>query len=315
MKDEPIISPVDRALLKSELNQDTFVCKTNKGGNEIYVINCNTAPNVLKEVGRLRELSFRSAGGGTGKSIDLDDFDTSDRPYQQLVVYSPEEDEIVGGYRFIRCGDAIDETTGEIQLSTAHYFKFSDAFVQSYLPHTIELGRSWVQPKYQPAVNPRKGLFALANIWDGLSSIVDDNPDIKYFFGKVTMYPDYNKTARDLLLFFVDFYFPDNEKLLRPHTPLVTYPDVKNYTEIFEALDFKEGIKVLQKMIRELGESIPPLLNLYMSISPSMKNFGTAVNDDFGSVEETGILITIDEIYPETRERHSTQRNDQKSDS
>lgn len=306
---DDIIPPVDRNLLRSELTEELFVCNTNKGGNQIYIVNYHNAPNTLREIGRLREVAFRSAGGGTGKDFDLDDYDVRPVPYEQLIVFSPEDDEIVGGYRFIDCSKVLNEGTDKIPLSTAHYFDFSEKFIKEYLPHTIELGRSWVQPQFQPSQNPRKGLFALANIWDGLSAIVDLHPQVKYFFGKVTMYPDYNQEARDILLYFVRRFFPDNDELLTPYYPLEIKPDSEALDKMFDGIEFKEAYKVLQKMIREKGENIPPLLGIYMNISDTMKSFGTAVNPDFGGVEETGILVTIEDIYEETRQRHSTGKD------
>ena len=167
---ERIIDPIDKAILKRELNSDRFLRTTRKGGNEIYCVNIHNSPNVLKEIGRLREVTFRASGGGTGQALDLDDFDTSENCYDQLIVWSPEDEEIIGGYRFILCKKAIRDINN-IELSTAHYFSFSEKFITDYLPNTIELGRSWVQPNFQPTVNPRKGLFALDNIWDGLGDV------------------------------------------------------------------------------------------------------------------------------------------------
>jgi hypothetical protein len=300
---EPIIKPIDRELLKSELTTERFVRITRKGENEIYIVNQHNAPNIVKEIGRLREVTFRVSGGGTGLSVDLDEFDTSENCYEQLIVWSPEDDEIVGGYRFIRCDKAIKDLTN-IELSTVHYFDFSERFINNYLPYTIELGRSWVQPLFQPAVNPRKGLFALDNIWDGLGAIIIANPDVRYFFGKVTMYPAYEREARDFLLHFLYHYFPDTEQLIKPIHPLVL-----SQSKPFEELkqqnsEFKEAFKQLNSYVREKGENIPPLVNIYMNLSPTMKTFGTAVNPDFGNVEETGILVTIDDIYPDKKERH-----------
>lgn len=300
---EPIIDPIDRELIKTELTAERFVRVTRKGDNEIYIVNQHNSPNIVREIGRLREVTFRSSGGGTGMSIDLDEFDTNENCYEQLIVWSPEDEEIVGGYRFIRCDQAITDT-GIIELSTVHYFRFSDRFVESYLPYTIELGRSWVQPLFQPAVNPRKGLFALDNIWDGLGAIVISNPDIRYFFGKVTMYPSYAREARDFLLHFLNYYFPDTERLIVPIHPLVL-PESSPFEELKKQnLDYKEAFKQLNSYVREKGENIPPLVNIYMNLSPTMKTFGTAVNPDFGNVEETGILVTIADIYPDKKERH-----------
>jgi hypothetical protein len=299
-----ILAPVNKALIKTELTKERFVRLTRKGENEIYIIDQHNAPNVLKEIGRLREVTFRASGGGTGLQVDLDEYDTNEHCYKQLIVWSPEDEEIVGGYRFIRCADAMDPDSGEIHLSTTHYFDFSPRFVKDYLPYTIELGRSWVQPNFQPSVNPRKGLFALDNIWDGLGALIVGNPDIKYFFGKVTMYPTYNTTSRDFLLHFMHHYFPDNENLMRPYNPLVQNYD-KAYVEgQLKDLDFKDGFKVLNSAVKEHGEFIPPLVNIYMNLSPTMKTFGTAVNPEFGNVEETAILVTIADIYPDKKERH-----------
>lgn len=298
-----IIDPINRDTLKKELNKERFLRSTRKGGNEIYCVNIHNAPNVLNEIGRLREVTFRASGGGTGLELDLDTYDTSENCYEQLIVWSPEDKEIIGGYRYIMCSKAI-QNSGSIALSTANYFKFTDQFINQYLPKTIELGRSWVQPNFQPTVNPRKGLFALDNIWDGLGAIIRTNPNIEFFFGKVTMYPTYNREARDFLLNFMHYYFPDKENLMQPYHPLVQAFNKPLFDEQLKGLEFKEGHKVLNNFVKERGELIPPLVNIYMNLSPSMKTFGTAVNADFGNVEETGILVPLDAIYPEKKDRH-----------
>lgn len=300
---ENIIEPIDKIVLKRELSPDKFLRKTRKGDNEIYVVDNFNAPNVVLEIGRLREVTFRASGGGTGKSIDLDEYDTNERCYKQLVLWSPEDEEIIGGYRYIKCKDAMDHL-GHIYLSTTHYFDFSKRFVSDFLPYTIELGRSWVQPNYQPSVNPRKGLFALDNIWDGLGALIKFNPEIKYFFGKVTMYPNYNTDCRDFLLHFMHHYFPDRDNLMKPFHPLIQNYDKSYVDSQLEGLDFKDGFKVLNGHVRDKGEFIPPLVNIYMNLSPTMRTFGTAVNPDFGNVEETGILVTIADIFPDKKDRH-----------
>jgi hypothetical protein len=302
---KPLIPPIEKKLLLKELTKDRFVRNTNYGSNEIYIITNNNAPNVLREIGRLREVTFRVAGGGTGLECDLDDFDTHKICYQQLIVWSPTDKEIVGGYRFILICDAEKGSNGIPQLSTSHYFKFSDKFVNEYSPFTIELGRSFVQPMYQPGSTNRKGLFSLDNLWDGLGAIYIDNPNQKYFFGKMTMYKDYNQKARDMLLYFLELYFPDPEKLVVPIKPLGYQTDISEFKTLLKKdLPYKEAHAILNQNIRKLGENIPPLFNSYMNISPSMKTFGVANNLDFGGVEETGILVTIADIYPSKTERH-----------
>ena len=297
-----IIPPVDRALLRAELTPERFVRKTNKIKNLIYIVNHHNAPNVMREIGRLRELTFALAGGGTGQPFDIDHHDTDEICYQQLVVYSPEDDEIMGGYRFIDCAQIANK--GPQYLSTSHYFHFSDTFVKDYMPYAIELGRSWINPLFQPSINPRKGLFALDNLWDGLGAIVLQHPHMKYFFGKVTMYTSYNEQAKRAVLGFMKTYFPDTEKLVTPIHPIYTSVESHEIVELTKGLDFKEGFKVLQKYCRERDENVPPLISNYMQLSPTMKSFGTAKNPDFGGVEETGILITLQDIYPEKSERH-----------
>jgi len=297
-----IIPPIDRELIEKELNDDRFLRPTNKGGNLIYCVNHHNSPHVMREIGRLRELTFTLAGGGTGKPVDIDEQDTNEICYEQLIVYSPEDRAITGGYRYIDCRKAVSGTHDE--LSTAHYFHFSDQFVKEYLPYAIELGRSWVNPDFQPAKNPRKGLFALDNLWDGLGAIVLQHPHMKYFFGKVTMYSSYDLAAKQAVLGFMKSYFPDHEALVTPRYPLYESAGSHEIVELIKNLPFKEGLKILQKYCREHGENVPPLISNYMQLSPTMKSFGTSKNQDFGGVEETGILVTVADIEPEKKDRH-----------
>jgi len=298
-----IIDKVSREALLDELNKERYVRKTNNGNNEIYIITHFNSPNVMREIGRLREVTFRHAGGGTGKDIDLDEFDLSDHPYQQLLVWNPTDKEIVGAYRFILCKDA-EFRDGKVHLATTELFDFSPKFYKDYLPYTIELGRSFIQPMYQPSEQFRKGLFSLDNLWDGLGAIVIDNPSQKHFFGKVTMYTDFNVQARDYILSFMNFYFPDKENLVKPIHGITIKTDVSAFINELKGLNYKEGHAVLNKNVRALGENIPPLVNAYMNLSLTLKNFGTAINPTFGGVEETGILVSIADIYESKKERH-----------
>lgn len=300
-----IIPPVSIKLIEQELNEQTFVRYANKGNNEIYIVDYHNAPNVVREIGRLRELTFSMAGGGTGKELDLDDFDTSENCYSQLIVYDREDKVIAGGYRFIDCATVLNGESDQVALSTRNYFNFSKKFITEYLPYTIELGRSWIHPDYQAGMS-RKGVFALDNLWDGLGALVLNHPNMKYFFGKVTMYDKYNTNARNTLLYFLKHYFPDNEKLVSPIHPLTVNDELVEFKANIEGKGFDEGVKVLNQYLKNYGENIPPLINSYMRLSPTMKSFGTAVNPDFGGVEETGILVTVADVYPEKKERHLT---------
>lgn len=301
---EDIIAPIDREALKAELTPERRLRTTNKSHNEIYVINWKNAPNVLKEIGRLREIAFRAAGGGTSKSLDLDEYDLMENPYQQLVVWDPEAEEILGGYRYI-LGDEVEfDSEGKPILATAHMFDFSPKFLKEYLPTTIELGRSFVTLEYQSSRAGAKGLFALDNLWDGLGALTVVKPNVKYFFGKMTMYPSYHRLGRDMILYFLKKHFSDKDGLITPTHPLKIEADENLLKQLFPYDTFKEDYKVLNTEVRKLGYNIPPLVNAYMSLSPTMRMFGTAINYGFGDVEETGILIAVDEILEEKRVRH-----------
>ena len=297
------IPKIERELIKNELSKDKFVRNTNKGNNEIYIINHHDSPNVMLEVGRLREVTFASSGGGTGNEVDIDVLDTGELNYDQLIVWSPEDEEILGGYRFFNCFKLKGDLS-KIDISTKHYFNLSKEFIDDYLPTTIELGRSWVQPDYQPSATNRKGLFTLDNLWDGLGALIVLNPKVQYFFGKVTMYTHYNKNARDILLSFMDYYFPDKDKLVTPIFALGITTNTDDFLSELEGLNYKEGHKFLGVKLKELEERIPPLINSYMNLSDTMKTFGTASNSDFGDVEETGILVTIADMHASKTERH-----------
>jgi hypothetical protein len=300
---KPIIAPVDRALITSELTPERFIRPTHFLDNEIYIINGNDCPYTMKEIGRLRELSFRGGGGGTGKESDEDNFDYGRYAYQQLIVWNPEDKEIVGGYRFAICRNNRDEQ-GTYHLSTSEIVEYSEKLKSDFFPDTIELGRSFVQPLYQPRAENRRTLFSLDNLWDGLGALTVLYPDIQYFFGKITMYSTYNSEARDHLLRFMHHYFPDPDKLVIIPHPLVMQHECHDFMEQIEHLPYQKGYVLMNKIVRSLGENIPPLFNSYMNLSPTMRTFGTAINVHFGGVEETGIMVTVADIYPAKKDRH-----------
>ncbi len=302
--EQPIIAPIAKELLKSELTPDKQLRMTNKSNNEIYVITWHNAPNVMKEIGRLREIAFREAGGGTGKEMDIDDFDTCQNCYKQLIVWNPDEEEIIGGYRYQLGTDWDLDDNGQPVLATSHMFHFSQKFLDEYMPYTIELGRSFVSLPYQSSRMGAKSLFALDNLWDGLGALTVIKPNVRYFFGKMTMYPSYIRKGRDMILYFLKKHFDDKENLIIPLHPLQIEADEKELEALFSEDDFNADYRILNREIRKLGYNIPPLVNAYMSLSPTMKLFGTAINYGFGDVEETGILIAVDEILEQKRVRH-----------
>ncbi|MBQ5752007.1 MAG: GNAT family N-acetyltransferase [Bacteroidaceae bacterium] len=302
---EEIIAPVPKELIRAELTEEKRLRYTNRSNNEIYIVTAAEAPNVMREVGRLREIAFRAAGGGTGKSMDIDEFDTMEVPYKQLVVLNPDNDDIIGGYRYIYGQDVRYNEQGEPIIATAHgMFQFSEKFLKEVLPYTLELGRAFVALEYQSTRMGSKSLFALDNLWDGLGALTVVIPGVKYFYGKVTMYPSYLTQARDMILYFLKKHFPDKEGLVTPVTPLQLETPEEELHKIFDKENFKEDYRILKQEVHKLGLSIPPMVNAYMGLSPTMKIFGTAVNYDFGNVEETGLLIAVDELQDSTRVRY-----------
>ena len=299
-----IIDPVDKNLIKSELTEDKLMRPTNKANNELYIFTHHDSPNLMLEVGRLREIAFRHYGGGSGKKADIDKYDTMETPYRQMIVWDPESEEILGGYRFLSGTDVEFDKKGKPILATAHLLNFSEKFINEFLPYTVELGRSFVSLEYQSTIRSRKGIFALDNLWDGLGALSVIDPTVKYFFGKVTMYGTYNKEARNMILYFMQKHFPDKDKLVTPIVPLETNTDIAKMQNIFSGKTFKEDYKILNREVRALKLNIPPLINAYMSLSPTMRVFGTAINHEFGDVEETGILIEEAEILEDKRIRH-----------
>ncbi|MBN1985420.1 MAG: GNAT family N-acetyltransferase [Prolixibacteraceae bacterium] len=302
MKD--IVKPLEKEAICAELTPEKLMRKTNKGGNEIYIVSHHDSPSIMHEIGRLREITFRDAGGGTGKETDIDAYDTSEVPYKQLIVWDPDAKEILGGYRYILGSEAARDENGEVMMATSRLFHLSKEFIESYLPYTLELGRSFVQPAYQSSKAGAKALFALDNLWDGLGALTVDHPEIKYFFGKVTMYSHFHNEARNLIQYFFKKYFRDKENLVYPKKPVEFDYNPEEMKKVFTGNNYKEDYKILVQTVRQYGENVPPLINAYMNLSPSMKTFGTAVNEKFGEVLETGIIVTIDDIYEVKRDRH-----------
>lgn len=301
---EEIINPVAKELLKAELTEDKFLRTTNVGGNSIYLITAHDSPNLMLEIGRLRELTFRQAGGGTGLEVDIDEYDTAQVPFKQLLVWNNEAEEIISSYRYILCKDVPLDENGYPHTPTSKLFKLSEKFIQNEWLDSIELGRSFVQPKYQGTTNPRLGLFSLDNLWDGLGAISVDYQEAKYFFGKMTMYDSYNRLARNWILAFLNKYFKGDDSLVTPFHPVTTDKGMQVFKSFFEHNTFKEDFRSLNENIRNLKESIPPLIKSYMSLSSTMQCFGASANPEFGPVEEIAILITIADIYEEKKKRH-----------
>lgn len=303
---QPIIDPVPVELLKAELTPSKKLENTNKGHNELYVVTWHDSPNVVTEIGRLRELTFRKAGGSTGNALDLDEYDKMANPYKQLIVWDPDNEAIIAGYRFFFGADAVCDEKGQPVMASAHQFHFSQKFINEYLPHILELGRNFVVPEYQSSKNGTKSIFAFDNLWDGLVAIIMNNPNLLYFFGKITIYPTYDKITKDLIYHFFWKHFGDKEELVRPWNEYAILPesDPNLMNMIINDDDIIEDYKLLKAAGRMRGVNIPPNVTAYISITPQMLMFGTAVNRLMQDIEDTCVLIPFDAIYNEKKNRH-----------
>ncbi|MDD4969269.1 MAG: GNAT family N-acetyltransferase [Paludibacter sp.] len=302
---KPIISPVDREILKRELSEDKFLRPTNKAHNEIYVITAHNAPNVMREIGRLREISFRSGGGGTGEELDTDEYDYMEKPYNQLIVWDPLAEEIIGGYRYLPGIDVDFDEDGQPKFVMAHLFTFTEKFIQDFIPYTIELGRAFVQPDYQTSKMGTKSLFALDNLWDGLGALMLTVKNARYFIGKVTIYEHYPLIARELIYEYMHRYFPDPDGMISPKNPIHVSDKTNQLAkELFVHNDSAADYKALQKAIRVEGETIPSMFSAYIGLTHTMRFFGSIYDPDFGSVYETGIMITMSDLLEVKRKRY-----------
>ena len=301
-----IIDPVPVELLKAELTKSKKLEDTNKGHNELYIVTWHDSPNVVTEIGRLREITFREAGGSTGNEIDLDEYDKMEKPYKQLIVWDPDNEAIIGGYRFLFGSDAVLDDKGQPMLASSHQFRFSQKFIEEYLPYSIELGRNFVAPEYQSSKLGSKSIFAMDNLWDGLIAVIMKNPGLLYYFGKVTIYPSYDHISRDLIYHYLWRHFGDKEELVRPWDDQAVLPDSDPALMdlILHKDDQVEDYKLLRSAVRMRGVNIPPNVSAYVSATSQMLMFGTAVNRLMHNIEDTGILIPFDAIYHEKKKRH-----------
>ena len=301
-----IIDPVPVELLKAELTKSKKLEDTNRGHNELYIVTWQDSPNVVTEIGRLRELTFREAGGSTGNALDLDEYDKMEKPYKQLIVWDPDNEAIVGGYRFFYGSDAVFDENGQPIMASSHQFHFSQKFIEEYLPHVLELGRNFVVPAYQSSRNGAKSIYAMDNLWDGLVAIIMKNPNLLYYFGKITLYPSYDHITKDLIYHFLWKHFGDKDELVRPwdDQTIMPHSDPELMDLVLNKEDLVEDYKLLKMAARMRGVNVPPNVTAYISITSQMHMFGTAVNHLMHDIEDSCVLIPFDAIYHEKKRRH-----------
>ena len=302
----PLIEPVSRKLLREELTTDRLVRPTRIGSNEVYIFTALNAPNLMQEVGRLRELTFRVAGAGFGTAVDIDHFDTDEYPCRQLIVWDPVAYEIIGGYRFNIFHKFKGKPLRDIPLANKSLYSISKTFTFEYIPYLVELARAFIQPKYQPKFAGRKAAFSLDNIWDGLGALVVKYPFIRYFFGRLTFFSNYDPTVRDLAFYFFAKHLQGNPALLSAKKPF-EFPTLLNDLEkVIGGSSIKDDFTKLNQAAKNHGTTIPPLVKSYFNVSGTLRVFEPVFDSYFASSYAAAILVTIADVYPAFVKRYIT---------
>lgn len=289
----PIALAEDRILLKKQVEHSECLGQT-PDGKSIYLYqrkNENNSP-ILRELGRLREIAFRAVGEGTGKRRDLDIYDDY---YYQLILWDPQELEIVGAYRFLPTGDAIKEQG--IKSIYSHTLFDYEQNMMPYLNEGIELGRSFIQPKYWG----RRGLDYL---WLGIGAFLAHYPHYRYLFGPVSMSGTLPLAARDLMIAFYRLYFPAHELLASSRNPYpASLPDVLAQ---FKGNDYQADFTCLKSLLNHLGCAIPTLYKQYTELCEpggvKFLDFGT--DPDFNNSVDGLVLVDLTKLKPARYERY-----------
>jgi len=301
---EEIIKPISKEILINELKIALFLRPTRVGNNEVYIFSSEQCPNLMQEVGRLRELTFREAGAGFGKEVDIDDYDIGEHRCKQLIVWDPIKKEIVGGYRFNIFYDLKNKNLNDIPLSNKFLYNVSNKFVSDYIPYLVELSRAFIQPMFQPKYAGRRAAFSLDNIWDGLGALVIKYPFLKYYFGRLTFFSNYNATVRDSIFYFFQKHLKGDTSLLQAKRPLSLDTPISYIKKKINISDIKEDYKSLQLIAKEHNAVIPPLMKSYYNASSSLKVFDPVFDSYFGSSYAVAIIVTIKDIYPSYVKRY-----------
>jgi putative hemolysin len=288
-----IAHPVSRIDLLNELKKSNLIGQTNDG-KKIYLYDYTEDSIVLKELGRLRELSFRKVGEGVNKKRDTDKYDIY---YQHIILWDENDLEIVGSYR-IGNSDFIFKNIGVKGFYSNTLFKYNEEFMP-YLKDSIELGRSFVQPKYW-------GTRALDYLWFGIGAYLRTNPNIKYMFGPVSISASFPRVAKDMMIFYYSHYFGEEENLVEPKVPYSYSSNILEIKELFDLNDKKKDFKFLKSSLANIGVSIPTLYKQYSDIAEDkgVKFLGFNVDNDFADCIDGFILVEVEKIKDSARQRY-----------
>jgi len=288
-----IAHPQKKVDLLYELKNSELIGQTTDG-KKIYLYDYTDDSVVLKELGRLRELSFRKVGEGINKKRDTDKFDIY---YQHIILWDDNDLEIVGSYR-IGNSNFIYKNIGVKGFYSNTLFKYNEDLTP-YLKNSIELGRSFVQPKYW-------GTRALDYLWYGIGAYLKKNPNIKYMFGPVSMSASLPKVAKDMMVFYYSHYFKEEKALVTPRLPYQYSNNISELDNIFSLDDRKKDFKLLKSTLSNMNSSVPTLYKQYSDIAEEggVKFLGFNIDPDFGDCVDGFILVNVKEIKDGPRKRY-----------
>lgn len=289
-----IALPEDRKQLKQAIEQCEFLGHTSDD-KHIYLFQQHGSSPIMRELGRLREVAFRAVGEGSGQRRDIDRFDAY---YQHLILWDNDQLDIVGSYRFAASADVIAQQSQQALYCDA-LFNFTPA-MQPYLSAGLELGRSFIQPKYW-------GKRSLDYLWYGIGAYLKRHPEIRYLYGAVSLSNSYPKAARDLMVYFYQLYFHKPEILATSNRPYLL-PDSERHElqQQFIGNDYQADFTHLKHLLANMGLSIPTLYKQYSELcEPGGAHFlAFGVDPDFGDCIDGLVLIDIEKIKPHKKQRY-----------
>ncbi|MEM9101288.1 MAG: GNAT family N-acyltransferase [Pseudomonadota bacterium] len=290
-----VAHPQDRQELMQAINECEKLGETNDGKKILLFQYKSEQSVILKELGRLREYTFRFVGEGTGKRFDNDEFDYH---YDHLILWDDKDLEVVGAYRFGNTKTILD-TKGPEGLYTSSLYSFSPQ-MNVILEKGLELGRSFVQPKYW-------GRRSLDYLWFGIGAYLRKNPDIRYLFGTVSISASYNTFAREMMTYFYQLHFPYKERVAVSSSPFTINTDnLENFKSLFKGESYSQDFKVLKEQLSHLGYSVPTLYKQYSELTTQggVEFLEFSIDQDFNNCLDGLVLVDIDQLKPNKRSRY-----------
>ncbi|WP_286237375.1 GNAT family N-acyltransferase [Neptuniibacter halophilus] len=291
--EKTIAHPQSRQTLKQELRESELLGET-ADGKKIFLFDYKPDSAVIQEVGRLREIAFRCVGEGTGDKKDLDQYDPY---YRHLILWDEDELEIAGAYRLAEAWKLAENPEQPLYSSTL--FRYSEQ-MQPYFDQGIELGRSFVQPKYW-------GKRSLDYLWYGIGAYLRKHPEVRYMFGPVSLSNSYPKVAKDMLIWFYRHYFGDTENLGHSFSPYHLDADAQNNLQrMFSGDNYKADFRILKEQLEFLGVSVPTLYKQYSELCEEggVRFLDFGVDADFNYCIDGLVLVDIHHVKPKKRKRY-----------